>query len=249
MKFAVAIVMASLCFAASASAKKPCSPPRAFEGDRFTMCVYHPAEDEIGIAWRTRDGVPLRGFPALKGMLGARAGQVHFAVNAGMYHAGGAPVGLFVAQGVQETPLNRREGPGNFHMLPNGVFWIDREGHAHVDTTERFARRGVKPVLATQSGPMLLIGGKLHPRIQDDGPSRLIRNGVAETWAGGAIFVVSETPVSFGKMARFFRELPVRDALYLDGSVSSLWDPSQNRMDIRAPLGPMIWVSDALRAP
>jgi uncharacterized protein YigE (DUF2233 family) len=48
--------------------------------------------------------------------------------------------------------------------------------------------------------------------------------------------------VSFGKMARFFRELPVRDALYLDGSVSSLWDPSQNRMDIRAPLGPMIWV-------
>jgi uncharacterized protein YigE (DUF2233 family) len=55
--------------------------------------------------------------------------------------------------------------------------------------------------------------------------------------------VISESEVSFGKMARFFRDdLRVRDALYLDGAVSSLWDPARNRMDIRAPLGPMIWV-------
>jgi len=70
---------------------------------------------------------------------------------------------------------------------------------------------------------MLLIGGALHPRIQSDGPSKLIRNGVGETAGGGAAFVISETPVSFGKMARFFRdELAARDALFLDGDISQM---------------------------
>jgi prepilin-type processing-associated H-X9-DG protein len=35
-------------------------------------------------------------------------------------------------------------------------------------------------------------------------------------------------------------ELGCRNALYLDGSVSSLWDPAGNRMDSFAAIGPML---------
>jgi uncharacterized protein YigE (DUF2233 family) len=237
---AVAILWVAL--AAQAWAKGACDM-KAFEGDRFTVCAYDPNTDKIAIAWRSAAGARLLGFPGLKAMLGAKASAVKFAVNAGMFHESGAPVGLFVSGGVRETALNRNPGPGNFHMLPNGVFWIGAQGNAAVETSSRFARRKANPVLATQSGPMLLIAGNLHPRIQDDGPSRLVRNGVGATSDGRAVFVLSEGAVSFGKLARFFRDdLGVRDALYLDGSVSSLWDPALNRMDIRAPLGPIIWV-------
>lgn len=240
---AFAALVAFLAFAAAAWAGAPCET-REFQGDRFAVCIYDPQADEIHIAWRDPSGARLLGFAGLKSMLGAKAARVAFAVNAGMFHADGAPVGLFVKDGVQEKPLNRNEGPGNFHLLPNGVFWIGLKGDAHVETADQYAKRKPKSRLATQSGPMLLVAGKLHPRIQDDGPSRLLRNGAGELGGGRAAFVISETPVSFGKLARFFRdELSARDALYLDGSVSSLWEPGRNRMDIRAPLGPMIWVN------
>jgi uncharacterized protein YigE (DUF2233 family) len=35
-----------------------------------------------------------------------------------------------------------------------------------------------------------------------------------------------------------------RDALYLDGAISSLWVPGSGRQDERAPLGPMVVVMD-----
>ena len=94
---------------------------------------------------------------------------------------------------------------------------------------------------ATQSGPMLVIEGALHPAIQDDGSSRLIRNGVGVRGARIAVFVISDDPVSFGKFARLFRDdLGCANALFLDGTVSSLWAPELNRKDAVAPLGPMV---------
>ena len=55
------------------------------------------------------------------------------------------------------------------------------------------------------------------------------------------MFVISNEVVSFGKLARFFRDgLHARNALYFDGSVSSLWDPAAGRQDAGVPLGPII---------
>jgi uncharacterized protein YigE (DUF2233 family) len=90
---------------------------------------------------------------------------------------------------------------------------------------------------------MLLIDGKLHPKFEADGQSRYIRNGVGIGRDGKPVFVISESAVSFGKLARFLRDKhQVRDALFFDGSVSSLWDPANNRMDSFAELGPMVVV-------
>jgi uncharacterized protein YigE (DUF2233 family) len=186
-------------------------------------------------------GEAYRGFAPLQESLGKDASRVRFAMNAGMYDDSGAPIGLFVSRGVEEKPLNRRDGPGNFHMKPNGVFWLDAAGAPHVDTADDFAALNAAPPLATQSGPMLVIDGALHPAIKDDGPSRLTRNAVGVCGAREAKFVISEDPVSFGKLARFFRDgLQCPNALYLDGAVSSLWQPDQARMDEGFAIGPII---------
>ena len=73
-------------------------------------------------------------------------------------------------------------------------------------------------------------GGALHPKIADDGPSRAVRNAVGVTGPDEAVFAISDGPVSFGRLARFFRDgLHCPDALYLDGAISALWAPGLNR--------------------
>jgi uncharacterized protein YigE (DUF2233 family) len=188
-------------------------------------------------------GVPLRSFEALEARLGPGAAGLRFAVNAGMYDESGRPIGLYVEEGSTRRRLNLRDGPGNFHLKPNGVFAVDDRGRVSVTTSADFAEAAPKVRWATQSGPMLVIGGRLHPRFDSDGPSRLVRNGVGVAGPGTAWFAISEEGVSFGRFARFFRDaLGCTDALYLDGTVSSLWDPGGGRQDGYSSLGPMIAV-------
>jgi uncharacterized protein YigE (DUF2233 family) len=216
--------------------------PRRFEGSTFTVCRFDPRRDQIRLVWKGRDGAALRGFEALERELGGESRQVRFAMNAGMFDEQGAPIGLYVERGKQLKPLNLNPGPGNFHLKPNGVFVVERNGRVSVMSSAAF--KMVKhPLWATQSGPMLLIDGKLHPRFDQDGSSRLVRNGVGVENPHTAWFVISEEGVSFGRFARFFRDgLHCSDALFLDGSVSSLWDPAADRRDPSTHLGPLVVV-------
>lgn len=211
---------------------------QSFEGSRFTVCADRRARIEVRTAGR--DGRPYRSFAALQAALGRDSGRVRFAMNAGMFDDRGRAIGLLVEGGKPLRSINRRKGGGNFHLMPNGVFLVRSSGKAEVVTSERF-RPSPDVAFATQSGPMLLIAGKLHPKFDHDGESRLIRNGVGIAADGTAMFVISEDPVSFGKFARFYRDgLKARDALFFDGSVSSLWDPVAHRMDSHVPFGPMV---------
>jgi uncharacterized protein YigE (DUF2233 family) len=210
-----------------------------FEGQRFTICREAGARLELQLD--DQRGRPLRSFVALEQVLGNRAAKVRFAMNAGMFDDAGRPIGLAIAEGREARTINRRtDGGGNFHLQPNGVFLVRDDGRAEVVTTGRFS-----PVadirLATQSGPMLVVDGQVNPRFDADGRSRYVRNGVGVGPDGVAVFAISDTPVSFGKFARLFTgPLGCRDALYLDGSISSLWDPANGRMDSIVPIGPMI---------
>lgn len=224
------------------NAAAPCTTIK-FEGDPFTVCRFAKQSHELRLVSQTPAGVPLRGFAAVRRQLGADSGRIAFAMNAGMYDEAGRPIGLYVENGSEQQPVNVQEGEGNFHMHPNGVFSVGLEGVVRVETTAAYVARGEQPLWATQSGPMLLIDGALHPRFQADGASRHVRNGVCAPTPASAAFVISQRAVSFGRFARFFRdELGCRDALYLDGVVSSLWAPSLARMDSRSLLGPMVVV-------
>lgn len=213
-----------------------------FDGSQFTLCVADPSSHRI----TTMLGkTPYRGFKAFAEASPEQANRVAFGVNAGMFDGEGKPIGYYVKDGERLKELNRNDGAGNFHMKPNGVFF-GSGGKWQVMTADRFySQVGDRPQFGTQSGPMLLIDGKLHPEITEDGPSRTIRNGVGIDSAGKAHFVISDSPVSFGKLARYFRDVvKTPNALYLDGSVSALWDPAKGRLDARAPIGPMLLVEE-----
>ncbi|MFL6733851.1 MAG: phosphodiester glycosidase family protein [Sphingomicrobium sp.] len=237
-------LIALACLAACGQeAEAPAFPKSAcelhsFEGSNFTLCSERSGKIEIRSA--AKDGTPFRSFAALETALGPRAKRVAFGMNAGMFDQEGRAIGLLIEDGKQLHPLNRRKGGGNFHLMPNGVFAVRRDGQAEVVTTDAFQ---LKPdiVFATQSGPMLVIDGKLHPRLDRDGTSHYVRNGVGIGPDGKPVFVISNDEVSFGKLARFFRDgLKVKNALYFDGSISSLWDPVNGRRDAGVPVGPMV---------
>lgn len=212
---------------------------RSFEGSRFTVCSVHGGRVEV----RGGTGAaPDRTFTALEASLGPGARGVAFAMNAGMFDVQGRAIGLLVENGRQLHAINLRKGVGNFHLLPNGVFLVRSSGKPEVVPSDRY-RPSPDISFATQSGPMLVIEGKLHPSFEPDGQSRNIRNGVGIAPDGTPVFVISADPVSFGKFGRFFRDsLAARYALYFDGAVSSLWSPADGRRDTHSDLGPMVVV-------
>jgi len=227
--------------AAPASRAAAACETRSFEGSDFPICRYDRRRDEIALILDGAQG-PLRSFAALETALGPRVRALRFAVNAGMYDESGNPIGLYVEDSRERHRVNRQRGPGNFHMLPNGVFMIAADGRVALLSSARYDPTA-RPRWATQSGPMLVIDGRLHPMIQDDGPSLHIRNGVGVDSESTAWFVISDDAVSFGRLARFFRDvLHCPNALYLDGSVSSLWDRPAGRRDTNSALGPLVAV-------
>ena len=227
---------------AAPAVAQPCVQ-RTFESSRFTVCAFDAAKDELRLAWTDRSGAALRGFDKLERALGPDVGRVEFAMNAGMFEADGKPLGLYVENGVVRRPLNTRSGGGNFYLKPNGVFLLRHDGTLAVETSDAVTSEPAAPLLATQSGPMLVIDGTFNPNISADGPSRNIRNGVGVRDPHTAFFVISDEPISFGRMARLFRdELHCPDALYFDGTISSIWIPADDRMDASRPLGPLITV-------
>ena len=206
-----------------------------FEGAGFIVCT-PPDTRKLRLFAAGKAEAPHRAFRELP----VDQEKVVFAMNAGMYDEAGRPIGLAIVEGKQVHKIALKAGGGNFGLKPNGVFLVRKNGTAAIVKSERFRDDG-DVRLATQSGPMLVIGGKLHPRFDHDGTSLYIRNAVGIGPGGKPLFVITTDPVSFGKLARFYRDkLKAKDALFLDGSVSSLWDPANGRQDLVTDLGPII---------
>ncbi len=210
------------------------------KGQRYSTCSYGPNEAAIEIRNLDGNGQPFGYLASLAEGLQQEGHTLLFAMNAGMFDENQRPIGYYVEDGKLLKRLNRRNGGGNFHLKPNGVFYV-KDGKAGVMETEAFARSGIKPDYASQSGPMLVINGKIHPKFSETGTSRKLRNGVGIDAAGRAYFVISENAVTFWEFATLFRdELKTDNALFFDGSVSSLYAPEINRNDGFLPLGPMV---------
>lgn len=237
---ALSLVVPALPGAMAAQAAGLCRD-LVFEGGRYTACTVDLRRQDVDLFLDAPDGAP---YGSLSRLVGSPAGAgLVMAMNAGMYHPDYAPVGLYVQGGRQRTPASTADGPGNFHLKPNGIFYVARR-RAGILETAAYLKRGIRPDLATQSGPMLVIDGQIHPQISADGPSRKIRNGVGVRAPQTLVFAISDEPVSFGAFARLFRdELGCRDALFLDGSISALYAPELGRDDVAfKPLGPLIGV-------
>jgi uncharacterized protein YigE (DUF2233 family) len=211
-----------------------------FDGAPFTTCTVDLTQDDLRLFLRDAEGAIYGSFSRVEQALpeGQRLGV---AMNAGMFHEDRAPVGLYIENGVEEMRIVTSDGPGNFGLLPNGVLCL-RDGSAAIVESRTYAENPPDCRHATQSGPMLVIDGELHPRFIPDGSSRNIRNGVGVSDEGTVLhLVISDAPVNFYHFARFFRDqLGVPQALYLDGRVSRLYAPGIGRADIGLPIGPII---------
>jgi uncharacterized protein YigE (DUF2233 family) len=209
-----------------------------FEGKPFSLCEVTQADD-LRLFHSGPDGY-YGSFGAVNAALAPKGERLGFAMNAGMYHPDRAPVGLYIEEGQQKSAIATREGPGNFGMLPNGVFCIGKR--FWVVESRSFAKKPLACRFATQSGPMLVIKGKLHPRLMANSDSEYIRNGVGVSADGKrAVFAISDQAVNFHAFARLFRDaLGLPNALYFDGKISRLYAPELGRNDLGFPMGPMV---------
>jgi len=211
-------------------------------GKRVTICRVNLREEKLVLFHRDETGQPFKRFDTLSKWLEGLGKQLTFAMNGGMYHGDFSAVGLSISGGKQLTPLNLDDGQGNFFLKPNGVFLVSEAGARIVESSE-FPRLHEKVLLSTQSGPLLLRRGKIHPAFKQRSKNVLLRNGVGVPSPDVAIFAISEDPVNFYDFAKLFRDvLLCPDALFLDGTVSSLHAPKLERSDFRMELGPILGV-------
>ncbi|OBZ93988.1 periplasmic protein [Pararhizobium polonicum] len=209
----------------------------------YAVCSFDPAISDIRIFHRGRDGLPYGGFESLLRDLRQEGDTLEFAMNGGMYESDLTSVGLLVMDGVERKAIDRGYSWGNFYLKPNGVFFL-KDGKAGVLETEAYVDAAINPDFATQSGPMLVIDGALHPAFLPQSDSLQIRNGVGVARDGKAIFAISLERVRFHDFATLFRdELDCPNALFLDGSISSLFSPAMDRYDNVHPMGPIIAVT------
>lgn len=225
---AAALIAAVLPAACAQTSHGVSSHDVVFDNVHYRVVTVDTTGARLGLHWRDpATGKPFASIHALQQWGAAHGRQLLFATNAGIYDAQGAPLGLYVENGNALKPLNTVHGnpaSGNFSLLPNGVFALDADGHASVQTTADFAAAHAQPRWATQSGPMLVIDGKINPNFDVDSDSTKWRSGVCAPRPDEAVFAVSTAPVNFHEFARLFRDkLGCRNALFLDGTLSQIY--------------------------
>jgi uncharacterized protein YigE (DUF2233 family) len=242
----LAFWLVSISFASA----EPCRH-ETFEEASYIVCSFDLAKDDLRMAWKSGEGVPYKTFDALAEALKAEGPTLAFAMNAGMYDENFAPVGLYVEEGKELAPANTKTVTGapqnipNFYKKPSGVFYLTGKA-AGIMPTEAYVAAPPKARFATQSGPMLVVGGKIHPAFIEGSTDLKRRDGVGVSSPTKVHFAISEGAVNFYDFARFFREkLGCKNALFLDGgSAPGLFAPELQRSDApgHGGYGPIIAV-------
>jgi uncharacterized protein YigE (DUF2233 family) len=193
--------------------------------DNYLVYRIDPQKDQLRLLWKDPQGNRFGSFRRVRDALEIQGQRLLFAMNAGIFSTEYAPLGLHIEDGRVLRPLNSAKGWGNFFLKPNGVFFLANKKAAVVDTAT-YATLKVKPDIATQSGPLLVFHGKLHPKFFPDSLSLYIRNGVGVTEDNQVVFAMSLVPINLYEFATLFRDtLGCPNALYLDGSISQLYAP------------------------
>jgi len=209
---------------------------------RFVYYVVDPKKQEIKLYYKDSKG---NNFGSIKKLVewGIKHKQpLLFATNGGMYKPDHSPLGLFIQNKKNISKLNTANGGGNFYLKPNGIFYITVANIASICLTEDFVNKdNIK--YATQSGPMLIINGRIHPAFQQGSVNLNIRSGVGILPNNKVLFAMSKTPVSFYDIAAYFKAMGCKNALYLDGFVSRTYLPEKKWVQTDGDFGVIIGVT------
>ena len=196
---------------------------------------------DLQLYWKNDRGEVLHSIANLKSYVKRKNKTLLFAANGGMYQQDNTPLGLFIQNKKTVTPLNTRSANGNFYLKPNGVFYVNKN-RAFICTTEDF-QPDPQIEYAMQSGPMLIIDGKIHPAFKEGSSNVNIRNGVGILPDRKVVFAMSKTEINFYDFAKYFQDLGCKNALYLDGFVSRTYLPEKNWIQTDGDFGVMIGVT------
>lgn len=207
---------------------------------RLLSYIVNPKQQNLQFYWKDDQGENYTNFESLKEDLESQNKDLIFAMNGGMYLKDLSPQGLYIENGIEYANLDTLpEGYGNFYLQPNGVFYLTKEQNAVVCTSQEF-QSNPNIHYATQSGPMLLIDGEIHPKFRKGSENLHIRNGVGILPDGNILFAMSKEKINFYDFATFFKQNNCKNALYLDGFVSRTYLPTKGYNDIQGRFGVII---------
>jgi uncharacterized protein YigE (DUF2233 family) len=210
--------------------------------EKYLTYTVDPRNDNIRFFSRDDKQQYFGSILNLKNWLNKQEETLVFATNGGLCQPDHAPAGLFIAEGKTERPLNTGSGKGNFYIKPNGIFYITTDNRAVICATPQFkAAANIK--YATQSGPMLVVNGRIHPELPPTSSSRHIRNGVGILPDNRILFAQSRAEVTIYEFARYFQSMGCKNALYFDGFVSRTYQPDQNWIQEDGNFGILIGVT------
>lgn len=230
-----------------------------FRSNGYKKHTYQNKDFELYITNPLRLEIFLKGKSGLYGSLSnlekslPQGQHLGFATNGGIFAIGGLAKGLYIENFTEVVGVDRNNDPsneGNFYLQPNGIFLVDSWHKAFVMTTDNYVEKYIQgkaknalPKLATQSGPMLLISGKINPNFTPSSKNNNIRVGVGILPAGDVVFIKSITPVNFHLFASLFKGLGCYNALYLDGGPNTvLYAEGQRKSNFDNYMGPIIGI-------
>ena len=161
IRFLTALLLGSSSLLMSVSAL---AEYRTFNDGNITYGIFQAKPEEVQLHWKDAEGNDYQSLTRLKNAL-EDSYNVKMVMNAGIYSMNNVPAGLWIEQGKELNALNTKAGKGNFHVQPNGVFAI-AGNKPYILTTAAYQKSKLKPDFALQSGPMLIIHGKMNPQFR-----------------------------------------------------------------------------------
>lgn len=198
---------------------------------------------DLQLYWKNDNGENLKSIQNLKDYVESKNFTLAFAMNGGMFKRDFSPQGLFIQNKKILSAMDTVDGNGNFYLKPNGVFYVTTDNVPFVCKTTHFKDNG-KIKYATQSGPMLIIDGKIHSAFKEGSTNLNIRNGVGILPDNKVVFAMSNTEINFYDFAKYFQSMGCKNALYLDGFVSRIYLPEKKWTQIDGNFGVIIGVTE-----
>lgn len=206
------------------------------DDEKFISYTVDAAKQDLRLFWKDDEGKNFGSIENLRNYLQQKKMNLVFAMNGGMYKTDLSPLGLYIENKKKLFPINNSSGSGNFYLKPNGVFYITTDNKPIVCTSDKFHDDG-KVKYATQSGPMLVINGKIHDAFKEGSANLNIRNGVGILPGNKILFAMSKTEVNLYDFAAYFKNMGCLNALYLDGFVSRMYLLKSNGSKLMVTLG------------
>jgi uncharacterized protein YigE (DUF2233 family) len=213
------------------------------DDSRFVNYIVNPTKQNIQFYWKNDSDENFGSIGNLKNWLVKTNKKLVFATNGGMYKQDNSPQGLYIENSKILAILDTSSGNGNFYLKPNGIFYLTKENVPVICKTTNFIyTENVK--FATQSGPMLVTEGQLHPSFIKGSTNINIRNGVGILPDSRIIFAMSKKEINFYDFASYFKSIGCTNALYLDGYVSRTYLPQKKWVQTDGNFGVIIGICD-----